>query len=197
MINDIVITYEETEDNERNLRQILRKIENEFLGFNEIVIVGDIPDWIQGVVTLPFTVEKKRQWKIKNKLLRLQAVCLLKNVTDNFLWIDVGDTLFKIDASKPCRILSSLRPSGTDIITDTHTKDLLSRRGFHYNRYLGPYPISFSKKKLMSTFDMVDFETQFGYDIKTLYVNFNRMDPAPQTEPLQNNYYEKPSSYEK
>lgn len=49
----------------------------------------------------------------------------------------------------------------------------------------------------MSTFDMVDFETQFGYDIKTLYVNFNRMDPAPQTEPLQNNYYEKPSSYEK
>lgn len=28
MINDIVITYEETEDNERKLRQILRKIES-------------------------------------------------------------------------------------------------------------------------------------------------------------------------
>lgn len=196
-MNDIVITYEHTEENQPKLRQILRKIENEFSGFNEIVIVGDIPDWIQGVIKIPFTVDKRRQWKVKNKLLRLQAVCLRKSITENFLWVDQDDQLFKIDASKPCRILSSLKPIGHDIITDTHTKDLLSRRGFQYQRYFGPYPISFSKKKLMNTFDMMDFETQFGYDIKTLYVNFNRMDPKPQKDKLSKDYYEKLSTYEK
>lgn len=195
-MNDIIITYKENEINHSKLRQILRKIENDFSGFNEIVVVGDKPIWLQGVVHIPFNTESKPQWKMKNKLLQLQSVCLRKDISDSFLWVDQDDFMYKIDATKPCRIISDIKPKSHDIITDTHTREILSKRGFKYNRYFGPYPMTFNKKKLMSTFDMIDFETMFGYDIKTLYVNFNRMSASPQTKKTEKDYYSEKSSYE-
>lgn len=195
-MNDIVITYKDSESDQSKLRQILRKIENDFSGFNEVILVGDKPNWIQGVIHIPFSITKNVQWKMKNRLLQLQSVCLRKDITDSFLWIDQDDFISSIDATKPCRILSNVKPKGHDIITDTHTKELLKSRGFEYNRYFGPYPMTFNKSKLMTTFEMIDFETMFGYDIKTLYVNFNRMKQAPQVEKTSKEYYSEKSSYE-
>lgn len=195
--NDIVITYKEKEGSEEKLRQILRIIENEFQGYNEIVIAGDTPEWVQGTINIRYRFNYDRKWEMKNKLNMLQLVCEHENVSTRFVWVDQDDILFKLDANKPCRIQSNISPVSHSKITLKHTEDILNRRGFKVEDYFAPYPMSFDKISLMKTFDLIDFETMYGYDIKTLYANFNRLKDAPQTEPLCYDCYEVKSSYEK
>lgn len=197
-MNDIVITYRKGEGAEEQLRQILRKIENEFTGFNEIVIIGDTPEWLQGVIEIPHNYSDDARWKMRDNLNMLQCVCLNQDVSVNFMWIDQNDSLYRIDASKACRIpmSKSMRHIGHGQITFKHTKNLLERRGFNFVNYFSRFPISFSKINLMKTFDLIDFETLYGYDIKSLYVNFNRYKPAIQCTPLEREHYEELSSYE-
>lgn len=197
-MNDIVITYRNGEGSEEKLRQILRKIENEFSGFNEIAVIGDIPEWIQGVIKIPHRYDNDIRWIMRDNLKMLQCACLNQDISLNFLWIDYLDTLYRIDASKACRIpmSKSMTHVGHRKITFQHTQRLLERRGFQFTDYFSRFPISFSKINLMKTFDLVDFETLYGYDIKTLYVNFNRYKPAIQCQWLKSDHYDEKSSYE-
>lgn len=196
-MNDIVITYKEKEGSEDKLRQILRKIENEFEGFNEVVIVGDLPEWVQGCASIRYRFHDEKKWEMKNKLKMLHYACEESFVTLNFLWVDQDDILTRINAAKPCRIKADSRPKGYDQVTLAHTVAMLERRGFHEEVYLSKYPISFNKLNLIKILDLIDFETPYGYDIKTLYVNFNRLKECKQSEPLENEHYVNKSSYEK
>ena len=53
----------------------------------------------------------------------------------------------------------------------------MKRRGFK-DIYFNRYPMSMQKSRLQDTFDDIDFETKYGYCIKTMYANFNRLKPT-------------------
>lgn len=176
-MNDIVITFDKIRDSEDNLRQILRGIENHCEGFNEIFIIGDLPDFVQGVVHIGFSGAPD-EVKHKNNYKKLKAACINPKLTSAFCWIDGSDEIVAMDVRKPNRVLGQMSVSrlGKEKITLEHTLRMMSRRGFldgyvFFNRY----PMTMSKRRLMNTFDEIDFETKFGYCIKTMYVNFNRL----------------------
>lgn len=176
-MNDIVVTYDSKFNTEKDLRQVLRAIESKCEGFNEIVLIGDKPDWIQGVVHIGYS-NADRETEHKVRYMKLKVACVSDKVTPSFYWMDAGFTPVCFDATKATRIANNGNTivKGVDKITLSHTLKLMSRRGFYSQGiYFNKFPMGFSKKRLMNTFDDVDFETKFGYCIKTLYVNFNRL----------------------
>lgn len=203
-MNDIVITYDKQINTENRLRQIIRAIENECTGYNEIFIVGDKPDWLQGVVHIDFSNTESRKFFLKNQYKKLRAAALNTSLTENFYWIDANDNIPAFCAEEPLRVSVSeksnffIKPNGYDKISYQHTKNIMSRRGFTEYNYFNCYPISLNKDKLKNTFDDIDFETAYGYCIKTLYCNFNRLKPTNEilscldlTKYIQTSTYEK------
>lgn len=183
-MNDIVITYDKTINSENRLKLIIRAIEKHCDGYNEIFLIGDKPDWIQGVVHIDFSPEEDKKLLLRHKFKKLKSVCTRKELTDNFYWVDANDSIPVFDARKGLRVsiaedsIFFQKPKGTDKIAYEHTKKLMSRRGFPSRNFFNNFPISFNKKNIMNIFDDVDFETFYGYCIKTLYCNFNRMKPT-------------------
>lgn len=179
---DIVITHDKNINTENRLKAVLFAIESECTGYNEIVIVGDKPEWLQGVIHIPFSDTESKKFHQKNLYRKLKAVCLKSSVTENFCWIDSDFVIPKLDFSKATRIsidkYSNFRyqPKGTEKIMYSHTENLMARRGFKNDEdFFNRFPMSFNKKKLMNTFYDIDFESMYGYCIKTLYAKFNRL----------------------
>lgn len=204
-MNDIVITYDQKLNSENRLKQIIRSIENNCEGYNEIILVGDKPDWIQGVIYIGFSGANGEDDRLKNQFRKLKAACISGKTTDSFYWVDADDISIKFDARKATRISMSedsvmgYRPKGKEKIAYEHTVKLMERRGFGMqNNYFNRYPMSFTKERLMNTIDDVHFETRYGYCIKTLYANFNRLKPTEkQIEILNLTEFINPSTYEK
>lgn len=202
-MNDIVITYNKNFNTEGRLKQIIRAVENECEGYNEIYIVGEKPDWIQGVIHIDFSDMTDKKHYLRHQFRKLKAVCLNRNLTENFYWIDANDKIAKFDARKALRVSIDessnffQRPKGTDKIAYEHTSKIMKRRGFNYGNFFNDFPISLNKSKLTNTFDEVDFETLYGYCIKTLYCNFNRLKPTHEyMSSLDLTNYNRPSTYE-
>lgn len=183
-MNDIVITYDKNHNSENRLKLVIRAIETHCVGYNEIFIVGDKPDWLQGVIHIDFSSETDKKLLLRHKYRKLKAVCTRKDLTDNFYWVDSDDSIPEFDARKGLRVsigedsIFYKKPKGTDKISFEHTKKLMDRRGFKFNNYFNSFPMSLNKKNVLNIFDDVDFETFYGYCIKTLYCNFNRMKPT-------------------
>lgn len=181
-MNDIIITYDQNLNSENRLRLLLRSIENHCEGYNEIVIVGDKPEWIQGVIHIGFSGDEAK-YSMRNKYKKLRAACLRKDITPVFYWVDADDHAVKFDARKALRVsipensVMAYRPKNHEKICLKHTEDLMKRRGFK-DIYFNRYPMSMQKSRLQNTFDDIDFETKYGYCIKTMYSNFNRLKPT-------------------
>lgn len=204
-MNDIIITYDETINSENRLKSIIRAIENNCEGYNEIVIVGDLPEDLQGVVHIGFSNAERTDSILKNQYRKLKAACISNKVTSAFYWVDADDYIIKFDATKATRISipdgspMTYKPKGTEKISFTHTENLMKRRGFGMNaNFFNKFPMSFTKERLKNTFYDIDFETKYGYCIKTLYANFNRL-PATSNdiEILNLTEYKTKSTYEK
>jgi hypothetical protein len=204
-MNDIVITYDSRINTEERLKRILRAVEERCEGFNEIVLVGDKPDWIRGIIHVGFSNLESERFKLKEQYRKLKAVSLNDRVTENFIWIDSENVIPFFNAKKAFRVSISThdenfnKPKGTDKIALAHTTNIMIRRGFNFkNNYFNRFPMTLNKKRLMNTFDDIDFETAYGYCIKTLYANFNRLNPTSgYVEPLSLSDFENPSSYER
>lgn len=202
-MNDIVITYDEKINSDNRLRLMLRAIENNCEGYNEIVLIGDKPEWIQGVIHIGFNGADK-QYQLKNKYQKIKAACMRSSITSAFYWVDADDHIIKFDARKGLRVsvpedsVLAYKPKNHEVISLHHTKQIMKRRGFSDNIYFNKYPMSFSKERLQNTFDDIDFETKFSYCIKTLYANFNRLKPTDsEIEHIDLTKQIKPSTYER
>lgn len=203
-MRDIVITFDKNINTENRLRLMLRAIENSCSGYNEIYIVGDKPDWIQGVVHIDFSEVESKKFLMKNNFKKLRAATLRRDLTDDFVWIDANDVIPMCDFSNDIRVNISetnpfyRKPIGTDKIIHKHTFDMMHRRGFTKNNYFNSFPMSINREKLNNTFDEIDFDTAYGYCIKTLYSNFNRLIPTNGYEmPVDLSSYIQSSTYEK
>lgn len=76
--NDILSDWE--------LKYALRSVEKYLIGFSNIILVGDKPEWYNGEHIQVNNHDNRKQFSIYSKLL---AACELNNVTDRFImWMD-------------------------------------------------------------------------------------------------------------
>lgn len=204
-LNDVVITYDENINSENRLKNLIRSIESGCEGYNEIVIIGDKPEWLQGVIHIGFNGASGQDDLLKNQFRKLKAACISKRITDSFYWVDADDISIKFDARKATRIsipagsVMEYRPKGKEKIAYEHTVKMMDRRGFSMkHNYFNKYPMSINKERLMNVIEDIHFETKYGYCIKTMYANFNRLPPTEkEIEILNLTEFTKPSTYEK
>lgn len=183
MANSIVIPLTKSEIGYKDLRYALRSIEKNVKNFKNIVIVGEEPKFLKNVDFIPFSDDPDKRWKERNILRKVQAACLSPLVTNNFLFMnDDHFILHEIDATKypyyfgGTWTISWMKNRGTYRATANHTRRWLENRGFPDNNFDIHCPIIYNKEKFMKSFNEIDFETPYGYGIKTLYCASNRID---------------------
>lgn len=185
---DIVIPLGKSRNDFLDLRYCLRSIEKYVYGYDEIVIVGEKPSWIQGVVHIPCSDDREPKWKERNILRKFQAACVSKNVSEDFAaWNDDYVILSDIDLKKypfyykgTCRGAYDINKGNDYRRTMYHTMTFLENRGFKDYNFDGHCPIVYNKKRFLTTFDNndVNFNTPFGYGIKTIYACCNGFKPV-------------------
>ena len=182
---DLVIPLSESKTDFLDLKYCLRSVERHLDNYNEIVIVGAKPKWIQGAVHIPFSDATHKKFKEKNILNKLTAACMDRRVTKNFALLN-DDYVFldSVDISKypnyyrgTCREAFDMNVRNDYRKTVYHTLKFIESRGYKDRYFDGHCPIIYNKEKFMSTFDFndVNFDTPWGYCIKTLYAVCNRL----------------------
>lgn len=186
---DIVLPLAKSKNDFLDLRYFLRSVERHVRNYNEIVIVGSKPSWIQGVIHIPYSEATDKKWKEKNIMNRVLAACIDRRVTDDFFFCN-DDFVFldKVDAVKYPYYYSGTCKNSYDNNfgnpyrkTMYHTMTFLESRGYTDRNFDAHCPIIYNKKKFLSTFDDrdINFETPFGYGVKTLYASCNRVKGVP------------------
>lgn len=178
---DIIIPLAASRTNFIDLRYALRSIEKHVKNYNEIVIVGEKPSWIQGVIHIPHGDINDIRFKEKNILKKIYAGCIKSGLTEN-LFFSNDDIFFldEIDALnypfyyKGTCEQSYKTNSSTYKITMKRTMNLIKSRGFKDRNFDTHCPIIYNRHIFVNTFNDIDFETPYGHGIKTLYSTFNK-----------------------
>lgn len=184
---NIVIPIGKSKIDYLDLRYCLRSIERHVYGYDEIIIIGERPSWIQGVIHIPHGDSPEKHFKERNILKKLIAACISdKNEGDNFAaWNDDYVVLQDIDLAKypyyykgTCEQSYVTNAGNSYRMTMYHTMMFLKNRGFKDRNYDAHCPIVYNKKKFLTTFDDndINFDTKYGYGIKTLYSACNRVE---------------------
>lgn len=190
---EIIFTTSE-ETNFENIRIALRSIERHVRNFDEIVFVGHKPDWVQGIIHIPFSDSISKKEKIKNTLNKLLAACVSSKISDDFVhWPNSTCVLKNMPINKypyyitdKCSSKKVKSKIKEEKLMLEHTSRFLSNRGFQDDYFGGSFPTIYTKSNFLSTFDFKDenFETYYGYCIKTIYCHCNRISGLPMKEVL-------------
>ena len=178
---DIIIPLGKSKIGFLDLKYVLRAIEKYASGYDEIIIIGEKPQWIQGVVHLPFEDHPRPEWKERNIYNKIVHAFSYENITDDVFFMNDDHLLLnEIDIEnypyyyKGSCYGSMLKNSSSYRKTMHHTKKLLERRGFEDINADIHTPIIFNKKEFLSTFEPEHWLTPWGYGVKSLYCAFNR-----------------------
>lgn len=180
-MSDILIPLGKSKINYLDLRYVLRGIEKHVMNYDEIFIVGQKPDWIQGVVHLPFEDDPNPQWKERNIFRKIEHACKDKRLSDNFFMFNDDHFIIEdIDAEnypfyyKGTCYQSMVANQSFYRATMNHTRKLLERRGFEDINADTHTPIIYNKHEFLTTFEPEHWETKYGYGIKSIYCAFNK-----------------------
>lgn len=182
MKNSIVIPLGSSTNDHIDLRYTLRSIEKNVKNVKNVVIVGDVPEWLCNVDVIGCQDDPDPKWKERNILRKIQVACLSPHVTSDFLFFnDDHFILSEIDATNypyynKGKIMNSIKENiGPYRKTMHHTYNFCIRRGFPANNVDTHCPIIYNKEKFLQSFNKVDFLTPWGYGIKTIYCVVNRI----------------------
>lgn len=186
---NIVIPLGKSKIDYLDLRYCLRSIERHCYGYDEIVIVGERPSWIQGAIHISHSDDLDKKFKERNILKKLIAACISpqNKGTEFAMFNDDYVLLQDMDLnSLPYYYKGTWQESyeanrgKTYRITAYHTIQFLKDRGFKDYNFDGHVPIVYNKKKFLTTFDDndINFKTPYGYGIKTLYSACNKVKPV-------------------
>lgn len=82
----IIIPYKSEVHNGLELRYALRSIEKHLQGYDEVILIGDCPEWCKCNCIFKIDIPGRKEFNIYRKLL---FACELSEVTENFLmWND-------------------------------------------------------------------------------------------------------------
>lgn len=184
-MNDIVIPLTKSRTDFLDLKYTLRSIEKFAKNYNEIVIVGEKPKWIQGVIHIAHNDENDLRFKERNIFRKIKASCIKYGLTENvcffnddhFLLSDMDATDYPYYYKGTCE---ESYKSNKSMYKSTmyRTMKLLKDRNFPDRNFDTHTPIIYNRSTFLNTFSDVDFETPYGFGIKTLYSSFNNVNPV-------------------
>lgn len=190
---NIVIPLGKSKIDFSDLRYCLRSIEKHVYGYDEIIIVGEIPTWIQGVIHIPCSDSSDKKFKERNILNKIKAACISdKNEGDDFFFFnddfvvlnDINANNYPYYYKGTCKESYEINFGKDYRKTMYHTMRFIEDRGFKDKNFDSHCPIVYNKKNFLSTFDndCIDFNIPFGYGIKTIYSLCNRVNGVYMTD---------------
>jgi len=180
--NDIIIPLGPSKIGHLDLRYCLRSIEKNVKNYRDIWIIGDLPKWIKNVKHLGVSDDPDPKYKERNIWRKIKAACLNPEISDDmFFFNDDFAILDKIDATnypfyyKGTVTDSWIKNRSHYRATANHTRRYLEQRGFEDFNFDTHCPIIYNKKKFLTSFTDINWETAYGYLIKTHYCAVNRV----------------------
>lgn len=170
---DIVIPYNDRSTQKHlELRMCLRSIEKHLNGVRNVIIVGYCPDWVSGVIHIPFEEDPRNRFRDRNIYNKIAAAFKRRDVSDNILMVHDDHFLLQdYDAGAfPYYHCGPLVPGHGQY---AHTKENTINVLGECNNYDTHCPIVFNKQKFIDTVGQVDWSKWYGYCIKTLYCVLN------------------------
>jgi hypothetical protein len=155
--------------NNRELIYALRGIDKYLHGVANVVIVGDLPSFVQNVIHIHFAEMSHKQANIRRKIL---VACDDERVTDDFCFMN--DDVFILQPMDIPAIpywymgdLSTMREKGTKPLIEELTKQNLPTKRFDLHQ-----PINYNKDKFREA--VSHFSDQCI--IKSTYCNYHRIE---------------------
>jgi hypothetical protein len=175
-MTDIVIPLNNrsTQKNQE-LRYCLRSIEKHLSGVGNVFVVGDCPQWLTGVIHIPFSEDPRNRYRDRNIMNKMSVACIDHRVSKNFLMVhDDHFLLADYDAlAFPYYHMGPMNEGhGQYGETKKNTKGLLSFIDT-FNNYDCHCPIVFNKQMFMRSVAVADWSKCYGYCLKTLYCVMN------------------------
>jgi len=163
-----------TINNHTELRFSLRSLEKYVTDYNDVYIIGFLPDWCQNVIHILMNDPHTKN-KDANIIRKMIHCCNNKQISDPFLF--VNDDHFFSCKVKACEFLfyhKGLLISDTTNLLYKHrvnrTKELLMNAGKPIYNYDIHTPILIYKEKFLNAFEGVDYINNFLV-MKSWYMN--------------------------
>ena len=154
----------------------LRSIEKNLKGFTDVVIVGELPTWIQNVIHIPAKdIPFKKEFSIFSKIV---AACNDERVSENFLFINDDHFLIKEIEVKNVNYYYQFTLLEKWAKAHGHYKqsilnviEALNEVGGNDKYFDIHTPIIYNKKKFL---ELENFDWKKEYVIKSLYTNLQK-----------------------
>lgn len=182
---DIVIplgTGSHWQDNE--LRYCLRSIEKHLTNFNNIYIVGRLPEFITNTIHIPHDdIEKCKETNIYRKVVK---ACQNTNITDQFLFFNDDHFLMHDFDAKLfpnfCKgdlvtLIQKLPQYNTYRKSVMRTASTLKQLGLSTNNFDTHTPIIYNKYSFLDVMCKYDWTNPYGFVVKSLYANTLNIEP--------------------
>lgn len=172
--------------NEHELKYCLRGVEKHLHNVGKVFIVAKkLPSWITNVNFIYASDEKGVEWKDKNIFKKIELACNNDNVSDNFLFMN-DDHFLLMDFSLPNfpyyyreeDMQETINMNVKNIAWRTsiqNTRNLLLDKGYECKMFDTHTPIIYNKI-LFYKLSKINWDVPFGYGIKSLYANMNRIE---------------------
>lgn len=184
MIDIIIPLGTRSTQKNQELRYCFRSIEKHLTGVGNVFIIGECPEWLTGVIHIPFTEDPRNRFRDRNIMLKMQEACKDSRVSDNFLMVhDDHFLLADYEAGEfPYYHMGPMNEGqGQYGYTKQNTKSLLSFTE-SFNNYDCHCPILFNKELFMRSVALADWSKWYGYCLKTLYCVMNGIDGEMTTD---------------
>lgn len=159
--------------NNLELRYCLRSIEKHLIGYDDVFIVGDHPDWLRNVIHIPcYDQGDKTYDKERNIYTKIMAAIADERVTDDFLFMNDDHFLLQgYEAGKfPYYYDSTLNCYLTVTDYKHSVKNTLEwANGALVGNFDVHAPIIYNKLDFTFYMPNADWTKRFGYCIKSMY----------------------------
>lgn len=172
MIDCVIPLGSRSYKNYTELRFCLRGIEKHLKGYNNVFIIGALPDWIKNVTNIPAEDDARNRFRDRNIVNKITAACKDARVSENILVVHDDHFLLEDIEAKAIPYVhhGPINIAGGQYgYTKQNTIGILGNINDHDSHC----PILFNKKKFLNTIPTVDWTKWYGYLVKTLYCVMN------------------------
>lgn len=174
---DIVIPLKK-QSGYTELKYCLRSIEQFIPDHGNIFIVGYLPNTIHNVIHIPGFDAEDRKFKEKNICNKILLACKDPRVSDDFIYFN-DDQYLLADFENKYYYVGLLADAKYHLHSwESHLKAItntlnLFSTGFNFDNHA---PIVYNKQIFIKTMKLVKWTKPWGYGIKSVYCNINKIE---------------------
>lgn len=175
MIDVVIPLGNRSYKNYTELRYCLRSLEKYLKGMGNVYVIGECPDWLQGITNIPAEDDKRNRFRDRNIVNKMIIACKDDRITSDFLMAHDDHFLLQPITAKsfPYVYHGPINIAGGQYgYTKKNTIGILGNVNDHDSHC----PILFNKKKFLNSVPTVDWNKWYGYLVKTLYCVMNEIE---------------------